>query len=192
LRPAVDRQTPTRTTTRIGGKNSLIAQIDRWSSYACHARTPALSSRCYARSPPAYIAPWCARTRARSRKDEGVLDLFGLNVPSCGPRIWASPESGDAMVTWSDENRSKRAQAETGYRTGLNPCCYSTNPISYKPHKMNQKSLNRPFHGGNTGSNPVGDANKTKNLARTLEGWCLSISQLCQQSPKPLAKPTET
>ena len=25
-----------------------------------------------------------------------------------------------------------------------------------------------PFHGGNTGSNPVGDANKTKHLARTL------------------------
>src|SRR5262249_22374263 len=29
-------------------------------------------------------------------------------------------------------------------------------------------NLFAPFHGGNTGSNPVGDAHKTKNLARTL------------------------
>ncbi len=29
-----------------------------------------------------------------------------------------------------------------------------------------------PFHGGNTGSNPVGDANKTKKLAARLGGHC--------------------
>ena len=34
-----------------------------------------------------------------------------------------------------------------------------------------------PSHGGNTGSNPVGDANEFKNIGRTTAGYLTHFSQ---------------
>jgi hypothetical protein len=68
--------------------------------------------------------------------------------------------SGAIWVTYSPTNGCQRMQMSATMEDARNPHEYWRDATVHQRVQMHIKVAGWPFHGGNTGSNPVGDANR--------------------------------
>ena len=78
--------------------------------------------------------------------------------------------SGDAVVTIELEKCTQLVQTSARMKRAISTRMSWVCPTSSKPMQSNANCQKRRFHGGNTGSNPVGDANKSMTYEDARDG----------------------
>ena len=107
------------------------------------------------------------RLRANAPRQSGKIESFPIitGILLAGSRINTGDFSGNAVVTIELILGCKWVQTETSEKSPLTMRQQRRLASIAQPMQTHPKCPKRPFHGDNTGSNPVGDANKINNLA---------------------------